>query len=88
MKDKYETTQNFKNFYSMIQTQFDTKIKIFRTDNGREYFNHVLGSFLAEKGILYQSSCIVTPQQNGIAERMFIKVPNFFDGMQFLLHVI
>lgn len=53
----------------MVETQFQEKIKMFRSDNGREYFNKILGEFLLEKGIIHQSSCSNTPQQNGIAER-------------------
>ena len=56
------------NFHSMIQTQFHTKIQILRTDNGTEYFNHSLSTYLQENGIIHQSSCVDTPQQNGVAE--------------------
>lgn len=69
LKEKSEAEMVFKNFYNMIQTQFQTKIKIFRSDNGKEFFNQVLGSFFGEKGIIHQSSCPYTPQQNGVAER-------------------
>ena len=53
----------------MVLTQFQTKIQVFRSDNGKEYFNKALGKFFLEKGIVHQSSCNDTPQQNGIAER-------------------
>ena len=46
-----------------------TRIKILRTDNGTEYFNTLLGAYLLEQGIIHQSSCIGTPQQNEIVER-------------------
>ena len=57
------------NFHSMIQTQFHTKIQILRTDNGTEYFNHSLSTYLQENGIIHQSFCVNTPQENGVAER-------------------
>ena len=69
MKDKSEVGQVFKNFNSMIQTQFHTKIQVLRTDNAKEYFKTVLGDYLLSQGIIHQSSCVDTPQQNGIAER-------------------
>jgi len=69
LKEKSDTASTFKNFYKMIKNQFQTHIKILRTDNGREYFNKIMGDFLNEKGIIHQSSCVDTPQQNGIAER-------------------
>ena len=52
----------------MIQTQFQTKIQILRTDNGTEYFNHSLSTYLQENGIIHQSSCVDTHQQNRVAE--------------------
>ena len=69
LHDKSEAETVFKNFYTMIFTQFQTHIQIFRSDNGKEYFNQILGSFFIEKGIVHQSSCTDTPQQNGVAER-------------------
>ena len=68
MKDKTEAKDIFKNFHNMIKTQFQTQIQILRSDNGTEYFNSVLGSYLRENGIIHQSSCRDTLQQNGIAE--------------------
>ena len=53
----------------MIETQFDTKISILRSDNGTEYFNKNLNEFLKNKGIQHQSTCLNTRQQNGTAER-------------------
>ena len=69
MKEKSEVAEIFTDFYSMIETQFQTKISILRSDNGTEYFNKILGSFLSRKGILHQSSCPDNPEQNGLAER-------------------
>ena len=54
---------------TMITTQFNTKIQIFRIGNGREFFNSQLGNYLLCEGIIHKSSCVDTPQQNGIAER-------------------
>ena len=83
----------FKNFHKMTETQFQTKIQILCTDNGREYFNTTLGTYLAKNGIFHQSSCVNTPQQKGVAKRknrhllemahalMFTNnVPKFFGG--------
>ncbi|KAA0059996.1 putative tRNA pseudouridine synthase [Cucumis melo var. makuwa] len=66
---KYEVPSIFQNFYHTIKTQFHTKIAILRSDNGREFQNHNLSEFLASKGIVHQTSCAYTPQQNGVAER-------------------
>lgn len=69
LKNKSVAEQTFKIFFSMVKTQFNTQIQIFRTDNGKEYFKNILGKFLEAEGIIHQSSCIDTPQQNGVAER-------------------
>jgi hypothetical protein len=69
MKDKSEVSNIFQCFSKMIETQFDTKISISRSDNGTEYFNKNLKEFLQHKGIQQQSTCPSTPQQNGTAER-------------------
>ena len=69
MKEKSETFFIFKQFHLMIQTQFNSKIKIVRTGNGAEYFSNILGSYFKDNDIIHHSSCVNTPQQNGIAER-------------------
>ena len=69
LTDKTEVQSVFVNFHSMIQTRFHTKIQIFRIDNGIEYYNHSLSTYLQENGIIHQSSCVDTSQQNGVVER-------------------
>ncbi|XP_071690716.1 uncharacterized protein [Rutidosis leptorrhynchoides] len=39
------------------------------TDNGTEFVNTKMKMFTRTKGIVHQTSCAYTPQQNGIAER-------------------
>ena len=53
----------------MIKNQFGVGIKRIRSDNAKDYFNLVLNSFCQKEGIIHQSSCVNTPQQNGVAER-------------------
>ncbi|GMI70512.1 hypothetical protein HRI_000720500 [Hibiscus trionum] len=69
LKEKSEVYRVFQNFHSMIRTQFNSNIHTLRTDNGREYFNSILSPYLSEQGIIHQSSCPNTPQQNGVSER-------------------
>ena len=69
LKEKSDVKEAFKEFYSMIETQFHTQIQVIRTENGKEYFNSILDRTFKEKGIIHQSTCFDTPQQNGIAER-------------------
>lgn len=48
---------------------FSTTVKTLRIDNGSEFFNNEFKSLMATLGIFHQSTCVYTPQQNGIAER-------------------
>jgi hypothetical protein len=66
MKNKAETRQHVKNLITMIKTQFNHLVKIVRSDNGPDFLMHDYDSSL---GILHQTSCVETPQQNGRVER-------------------
>ena len=69
VKEKSETKSFVQNFHKMIQTQFQAKLQILRSDNAKEYFNSILGEYFRESGIVQQSSCIDTLQQNGVDEQ-------------------
>lgn len=66
MKHKFDTRELLVQFIHMVENQFNAKFKIVRSDNGLEF---KLGSFCALKGILHQSSCVKTSQQNGVTKR-------------------
>ena len=61
MKEKSETFSIFKQFSLMVQTQFNSKIKIVCADNGTKYFSNILGSYFKDNGIIHHSSCVNTP---------------------------
>ncbi|RVW22242.1 Retrovirus-related Pol polyprotein from transposon TNT 1-94 [Vitis vinifera] len=69
MKNRAKLFSIFQKFYAEIQTQFNISIRVLRSDNAREYFSAPFTSFMSHHGILHQSSCAHTPQQNGVAER-------------------
>ncbi|KAJ0455579.1 putative RNA-directed DNA polymerase [Helianthus annuus] len=91
LKHKSEVFDKFTMFYKLIQTQYKTIIQILRSDNGGEFINKSMEQFCQEKGIIHQTTCSHTPEQNGVVERknrilleitraMLIeaKVPKFF----------
>ncbi|RVW92470.1 Retrovirus-related Pol polyprotein from transposon TNT 1-94 [Vitis vinifera] len=39
------------------------------SDNAKDYFNQVLTPYFQREEIIHESSCVNTPQQNGVAER-------------------
>ncbi|TYK14988.1 conserved oligomeric Golgi complex subunit 3 [Cucumis melo var. makuwa] len=51
-------TSVFWDFYNTVETQFNTKIAILRSVNGREFQNHILNEFLSSKGIVHQTHLI------------------------------
>lgn len=69
LHSKLDTLSMIKNFVILVETQFSTTIQIIRTDNEAEFFSNDCSVFLTSKGILHQSSCAYTPQQNGVVER-------------------
>lgn len=46
----------------MIQNQFQTSVKTFRSDNGFEFLSKDFQDVMNNFGILHQKSCIYTPQ--------------------------
>ena len=68
MKEKSEVSRIFPIFYKMIKIQFGIPIKRIRSDNARDYFNLTLSTFLQNEGIIHESSCVDTSQQNEVAK--------------------
>ena len=69
LKRKDEVFGVFRAFHVMIQNQYSAKVRILRTDNGGEYMNRDFHEYFQRTGLLHESSCSQTPQQNGVAER-------------------
>ncbi|XP_010424606.1 PREDICTED: uncharacterized protein LOC104709740 [Camelina sativa] len=60
---------------------------VLRSDNGGEYTSHKLKEHLEKHGILQQTSCPYTPQQNGVAERKNRHLMEVVRSMMFHLNV-
>ncbi|OWM65682.1 hypothetical protein CDL15_Pgr017179 [Punica granatum] len=69
LKNRSDLYPIFVSFCSEIQTQFGVSIRTLRSDNAREYFSTSFQSYMSSRGMIHQSSCAYTPQQNGVAER-------------------
>ncbi|KAF3655650.1 putative UDP-N-acetylglucosamine/UDP-glucose/GDP-mannose transporter-like [Capsicum annuum] len=59
----------FKSFCAEIQNQFGVSIRAFRGDNALEYLSSHFQESMTHQGIIHQTSCPYTPQQNCIAEK-------------------
>ena len=69
LKKKSEVFEKFVSFYTLVQTQFQTQIQILRSDNGGEFVNSTMQKFFQDHGLIHQTTCPYSPQQNGVAER-------------------
>ena len=69
MKNRVELFSIFQKFHAEVRTQFNVLIRILRSDNSKEYLFGPFSSFMSSHGILHQSPCAYTPQQNEVAER-------------------
>jgi transposase InsO family protein len=67
MRHKTEAQPILKHLFSYVFTQLESRIKTFRSDNGGEFTS--LRSFFQDNGVIFQHSCVYTPQQNGVVER-------------------
>ncbi|GJU60739.1 putative RNA-directed DNA polymerase [Tanacetum coccineum] len=83
LKSKDEVFSMFVSFYNLVLTQFDKKIKTIRSDNGTEFLNNKISTFLDTMGVLHQTIVAYTPQQNGIAERKHRHLLNVARSLMF-----
>ncbi|KAI3516445.1 hypothetical protein L1887_15360 [Cichorium endivia] len=69
LKHKHEASACLVSFHKMIQVQFEKKIKRMRCDNGGEFTSNEMQDFYTKEGIVLETTCPHTPQQNGVVER-------------------
>ncbi|WOH04007.1 hypothetical protein DCAR_0623412 [Daucus carota subsp. sativus] len=54
----------------MVETQFKSSVTAIRTDNALELgLSHETSTYFRDKGIFHQTTCVYTPQQNGVVEK-------------------
>nr|GEY55590.1 putative ribonuclease H-like domain-containing protein [Tanacetum cinerariifolium] len=69
LEHKSDTFLILKNFITLVENQFNHKVKAIRCNNGTEFKNANLIEFCGSKGIRRDYSNAKTPQQNEVAER-------------------
>lgn len=52
-----------------VEKQFNVCVKSVRSDNVMEFGDKTTKAFYSSKGIMHQTKCVDTPQQNGVVER-------------------
>ncbi|KAL2940785.1 Retrovirus-related Pol polyprotein from transposon TNT 1-94 [Bienertia sinuspersici] len=85
LRDKGEVTGCMKQFFTMVKKQFDCEVKIVRSDNGTEF--KPLLPYFSKIGVLFQSSCVATPQQNGRVERKHRHILEVARALRFQAHL-
>ena len=79
--EKSEAPNALKTFCAFVTRQFQKHIKTIRSDNGPEFL--CLRKFFAHEGIVHQTSCMETPQQNGRVERKHRHILNVARALLF-----
>ena len=72
----------FKTYKTGVDNQLNGKIKIIRSNRGREYKSTIFADFYAQHEIVHQITTPYIPQQNNVAER---KNSIFEDMINFML---
>ncbi|KAK9059410.1 hypothetical protein SSX86_022030 [Deinandra increscens subsp. villosa] len=83
MKNKTEVFHHIVTFSNLLRNQFKAVVKVFRSDNGTEFINNQMTDFCKNSGIVHQTTCAYTPQQNGIAERKHRHLLNVARSLMF-----
>ena len=74
-------------FIIWLWLNFKLIYQILRSDNGREYVNLDMKQLFAIHGLIHQTTCPNTPQQNGVAERKNCTLLNITRSLMFESHV-
>ncbi|XP_026377919.1 uncharacterized protein LOC113272272 [Papaver somniferum] len=64
-----------------------SQVKNFRSDNGTEFVKVPLPGYLRSHGIIHQTSCVGTSQQNGVAERKLRHILETTRALMIQMHV-
>ncbi|KAL2939841.1 Retrovirus-related Pol polyprotein from transposon RE1 [Bienertia sinuspersici] len=81
LKNKTDVEFMFLDFVAMVKRQFDHVIKIVRSDNGTEF--NSLKDYFRINGMIFETSCVGTPQQNGRVERKHQHILNVARALRF-----
>jgi hypothetical protein len=79
--DKKEVSVNLCNFIALVERQFNKQVKTVRSDNGTEFI--YLGNYFHKHGIMHETSCARTPQQNGRVEHKHRHILNVARALRF-----
>ncbi|GJZ52107.1 serine carboxypeptidase S28 family protein [Tanacetum coccineum] len=87
LEKKLDSFKFLTTFCKFVQTQFDSKVKVIRSDNALEFLKGLLGPYLTEQGIKHQTSCVDRPQQNGRVKRKHMHLLEIARALRFHSHL-
>ncbi|GJT64366.1 retrovirus-related pol polyprotein from transposon TNT 1-94 [Tanacetum coccineum] len=64
-----------------LERQFNKQVKVVRSDNGTEFI--CMDDYFRKHGIVHETSCVGTPQQNGRVERKHRHILNMARALRF-----
>ncbi|KAG7551787.1 Reverse transcriptase RNA-dependent DNA polymerase [Arabidopsis thaliana x Arabidopsis arenosa] len=79
--EKSEVRRVLQNFCAYAEKQFSKSVRMVRSDNGTEFM--CLSQYFKDNGIVHQTSCVDTPQQNGRVERKHRHILNVARSLLF-----
>ncbi|XP_019101779.1 PREDICTED: uncharacterized protein LOC109133252 [Camelina sativa] len=79
--EKSEVWKVLQNFCVYTKKQFGKDVRMVRSNNGTEFM--CLSTYFRENGIIHQTSCVDTPQQNGCVERKHRHILNVARSLLF-----
>ena len=79
--DKREVLTMLHNFFALLERQFHKQVKIFRSDNETKFT--CMKRYFLDCGIIFQTSCTETPQQNGRVEWKHRHILNVARALRF-----
>ena len=80
LKEMFEVSGVIK----LFSVQFFTSIRVLCTDNALEYMKNDVSLLCFKNGIIHQTSCPLTSQQNGVAERKYTHILDVARTMVFI----
>ncbi|XP_055831024.1 uncharacterized protein LOC129900086 [Solanum dulcamara] len=80
---KSDTIVVMRHFFAQVHNLFSTCVKVLRTDNKTKFMSTAFQSMLSTLGLYHQTTCVYTPQQNGVVERKHRTILNMTRALRF-----
>ncbi|BBH08684.1 ABC-2 type transporter family protein [Prunus dulcis] len=88
LKNKNKVFSCFQSFHRQMKTQFNAQIQILRLDNGGEFVNYDFQTYFQQHGIIHETTCPQTPQQNALLIGAHVPRHHWDDASVTAVHLI